>query len=212
MALSSAQVAGGNAQVQARLDAYGAAVGACQRQPAATREACIAQARQRAGGSDDSDADDAVATPYLYFAGRAGCQIDVATRIDDRIEGAFADVQGQVAFTQTAQADYRHRDGGVCPLLQAVLDTRSGRLWTQITLSPSEPQGVVTRSEKGRKPQRTETAVPLQWLEAQGWVQERLTRLGVRGEDRVKLPAGAAAGARPDGQVEVQMRWRFEPV
>jgi hypothetical protein len=214
-AMASARVAaaaGGNASVQARLQGYGAAIQACERQhkAAAAREACIAQARRQHGGSDESDHDEAVDTPYLYFVGRTACQVDIANRIDERIQGAFADVQGQVGFTQTALAELRHRDAALCPLLQAVLDTRSGRLWTAITLSPTEPQGVITRSESARKTERTTGGVPLQWHEASDWLQRKLSQLSAAGEDQLRLPAGRPG--RPDGQTEIKLRWRFEPV
>lgn len=209
-AMSAAQVGArtGDASVQARLQAYGSAVQGCERQHKAgqAREACIADARRRAGGgSDDGDADEAVETPYLHFSGRAACQLDVATLIDERIEGSFNDVQGVVPFTQTTQARQRQRDDTACPLVQAVLDTRNGRLWTNVGMAMRDADGVMVRSEKGRAPQRQEGRFGLRWLEAGDWIGQRLSRLSAAGDDQVKLPAGG-------GQVEVRMRWRFEPV
>lgn len=207
MAMSSAQVARGDASVQARLQGYGNAVQGCERQHPAgkAREACIAEARRAAGGgNDDGPADEVVETPYLHFSGRPVCQLDVATKIDDRVEGSFNDVQGVVPFTQTTQAEQRLRDDTACPLVQAVLDTRNGRLWTNVGMALRDAPGVMVRSEKGRAPQRSEGRYGLRWLEAGDWIGKRLSNLNAAGEDQARLPVGG-------GQVEVRMRWRFEP-
>ncbi len=210
-ALSVANMAamGADRGTQARMQAYGMAAQTCMRSaPAgAARDACMADARRRAGGGveDESGNDDAVATPYLHFIGRAACKIDFAVKIDGRIEGSFQDVQGTVPFTQTVQAEGRQRDDAVCPLVQAVLDTRSGRLWTHTPMALPALPGVTVRSEKGRAPQRSEGQVDLQWREANDWLVQKLSNLSAAGEDQVRLPAGG-------GQNEVRVRWRFEPI
>lgn len=209
MALSAAQTAGGDRAMQGRLQAYGSAVQGCERsQPAGTaREACIANARRQAGGGapDDSDRDEEVETPYLHFIGRAACQLDIAIRIDGRTEGSFQDVQGTVPFTQTVQADARQRDDMRCPLVQAVLDTRNGRLWAHTAMVMPEVPGQSVRSEKGRSPQRHDGPVSLQWREANDWLQQRLQNLGAAGEDKVRVPVSG-------GQNELRLRWRFAPI
>jgi len=207
--MSASQVAGGDRAMQARLQAYGAAVQACERSKPAgpARKACIADARRQAGGGaeDETDRDEVVETPYLHFSGRAACQIDVAVKVDGRTEGSFQDVQGTVPFTQTVQAEGRKRDETVCPLVQAVLDTRNGRLWAYTAMVVPEVPGVTVRSEKGRSPQRHEGPVGLRWHEATDWLNQRLSNLSAAGEDQVKLPAGG-------GHNELRVRWRFEPV
>jgi len=206
-AMSAAQVAGGDRAMQARLQGYGAAVAACERTAAAgaARDACIANARRQAGGgSDETDRDEAVEAPYLHFRGVGACRLDVTTKIDERTEGQFPDVQGMVPFTHTRQAEQRQQGDTFCPLIQAVLDTRNGRLWTHGPLGMPAPRGVSVRSEKGRAPQRSEGEVMLQWHEAADWLQRRLSNLNAGGEDQVRLPAGG-------GQAEVKLRWRFAP-
>jgi hypothetical protein len=206
-ALSAAQVAGGDRALQARLQGYGSAVQACERGAAAgaAREACMANARRQAGGgTDETDQDEVVETPYLHFRGQGACQLDVTTKVDERIEGRFEDVQGTVPFNQTTQAEQRQRDNQFCPLLQAVLDTRTGRLWTHVAMWGSA-RGATVRSEKGRAPQRSEGEVLLQWHEAGDWLQRRLSNLNAVGEDQARLPAAG-------GQSVVKVRWRFEPV
>lgn len=208
MALAAVPAAGGDARTAQRLQGYGAAVQACERQKPAgkAREACIADARRAAGGgADETDADDEVETPYLFYSGRAGCRFDAALKIDERTEGQFDDVQGVVPFTHSVQADARQRDEVVCPLVQAVLDTRSGRLWTNALGAVREVDAVTVRAEKGRKPQRQEGRVAPQWREADAWLQQRLLKLDAGGTDRVQLPAPG------QGRTDVQLRWRFAP-
>jgi hypothetical protein len=201
---AAAQVAGGDASLQARLRGYGQDAAACQGQPAGQREACVAEALRRAGGGgDDGPPDEVVETPYLMYSGRAGCALQSAVRIDGRAEGSFPDVQGEVPFTQTVQAQASSRDDTLCPLLQAVLDTRDGRLWTRVLVVDGAP-GIQVRSEKGRAPQRHEGRVALRWHEAEPWLLQRLARLNAGGQDRARLPAAG-------GQTEVTLRWRFAP-
>lgn len=209
-AFSAAQVAGGDARVQGRLQAYGDAAAACQRQPAgAKRDACVAQARRQAGAPDDeTDTDDEVETPYLLFTGPAACRFDAAIKVDDLTEGQFDDVQGVVPFTHTVQADARQRDDMVCPLVQAVLDTRNGRWWTNVPLAVREFPATTVRSEKGRAPRRNDGTTSLRWREADGWLQQRLQHLNEVGSASTVLPAGPVGQG---GTFEMRVRWRFVP-
>lgn len=209
-AFSAAQTAGGDPRLQGRLQAYGDAAAACQRQPAGPkRDACVAQARRQAGAPDDeTDSDDVVETPYLMFTGRTACRFDAAVKVDDRTEGQFDDVQGVVPFTHTVQADARQRDDMVCPLVQAVLDTRNGRWWTNAPLAVREFPATTVRSEKGRSPRRSDGTVSLQWREAEGWLQQRLQNLNESGSAATVLPAGPAGQG---GTFEMRVRWRFVP-
>lgn len=203
-AMSAAQVAGGDRTLQARLGAYGQATAACERLPAAAREGCQADARRRHGGGDDGPPDEVQETPYLFYTGRAGCRLETGVAIEGRSEGRFDDVQGEVPFSETVTAQQRRRDDTLCPLLQAVLDTRSGRLWTHVQVVDGAP-GLHTRAEKGRAPQRNEGPVPLRWHEAEAWLATRLLNLVGAGEDRVERPAPGG------GRTELRLRWRFDP-
>jgi hypothetical protein len=92
-------------------------------------------------------------------------------------------------------------------MLQAVLDTRSGRLWTRALGAAAEVPGVTVRAEKGRKPQRWDGPVRLDWREADAWLQQRVLKLDATGgTDRVQLPAPG------NGRVELQLRWAFVPM
>jgi hypothetical protein len=204
-ALSAVTVAGGDRNTQSRLQAYGEAAAACERQPAGkAREACQAQARRQHGGGVDAPEDSGPATPYLLFTGPMACGLQLTARLDERVQGRFDDVQGVVHYTETAQGSETRRDDLPCPTLQAVLDTRTGRVWTAIGLVAHEVQGVRTREETGRRVQRHEGRIGLRWMEAQPWLQQRLVQLSSEGQDQARLPAGA-------GQAEIKMKWSFRP-
>ena len=170
-ALSAAQAPGADAATQGRLQAYGQAAAACERQQGKAREACQADARRKAGGGEE-EPDDVVETPYLMFTGRANCRLEAKIRIDERVEGSFNDVQGVVPYTETTEAQQTRREDVYCPMLQVVLDQRNGRLWTHVMLIDSA-SGAHVRSEKGRAPQRSEGPMSLRWMEAGPWIEQR---------------------------------------
>ncbi|MFG6430258.1 hypothetical protein [Roseateles sp. LYH14W] len=193
------------ASAQGRLQAYGNAAAACERQPAGkARTACQAEARRQAGGGVDAPEDSGPATPYLLFTGVMSCGLQLTAKLDDRVQGRFNDVQGVVSYTETSQGQETRRDDLPCPTLQAVLDTRNGRLWTALGTVPQDVQGVRTREETNRRPQRHEGRLGLRWLEAQAWLQQRLVQLTSEGQDQARLPAGA-------GQAEIKLKWSFRP-
>lgn len=204
-AMSAAQVAGGDKATRARLEAYGRDAAACERQATAkAREACQADVRRRHGGGED-EPDDEVETPYLMFTGRTDCRLETAVKIDGRVDGSFQDVQGTVPYTETVQAQQKRREQTACPLLQVVLDQRNGRVWTYAAMVDTRAAGVSTRQEKGRALQRHEGPVELRWMEAGPWLEKRVTNLTARGEDRLRQPLAGG------GQVELTLRWSFEP-
>lgn len=204
-ALGVGAMPGVNPGSQGRLQAYGQAAAACERQPAGkAREACRADARRQAGGGVEAPDDGGPATPYLLFTGPAACGLQLAARLDERVQGRFNDVQGVVSYTETARGQESRRDDTACPTLQAVLDTRNGRVWTALATVPQDVQGVRTREETNRPAQRHEGRIGLQWREAQAWLQQRLVQLSAQGQDQARLPAGG-------GQAEIKLKWSFRP-
>ncbi len=197
---------GGHPAVATRLQAYGDAVRGCERQHAAgaAREACINRARVQAGG--EADAPEAEAeTPYLLYRAQASCQPAGKLVLDERISGSFADVQGQVAFSETRQADdARSAAAFPCGTQMAVLDTRNGRLWVASPLLGLEAHGTAVRSERGRAPQRQAGPQRLDWHEAGPWLNARLLNLDKTGSADATLPAG------PDGKTQVRLQWRWQ--
>ena len=120
-------------------------------------------------------------------------------------------MQGTVPFTQTTHADQRLRDEVLCPFVQAVLDTRSGRWWTQLSLALQPAPGRVERREQGRPPRRSEGPVSLRWLEADAWLQQRLLALDAQGRDAVRLAVAPPPGGHAaPGRVELRLQWRFD--
>ncbi|MBI3346221.1 MAG: hypothetical protein HY020_03300 [Burkholderiales bacterium] len=117
-ALSAAAMPGAHPSAQGRLQAYGQAAAACERQPAGkSREACRADARSQAGGGVEAPDDSGPATPYLLFTGVMACGLQLSARLDDRVQGHFNDVQGVVNYTETAQGSETRRDDLPCPTL-----------------------------------------------------------------------------------------------
>lgn len=145
------------------------------------------------------------AAPYLLFTGAAACGLQLSARLDERVQGRFNDVQGVVSYTETARGQESRRDDMPCQTLQAVLDTRNGRVWTALATVPQDVQGVRTREEGNRRAQRHEGRIGLRWHEAQGWLQQRLAQLSTEGQDQARLPAGS-------GQAEIKLKWSFRPV
>jgi len=82
-----------------------------------------------------------------------------------------------------------------CPMLQVVLDQRNGCVWTHV-MAIDSAHGTHVRSEKGRSPQRSVGPLSLRWMEAEPWVQKRLTHLSAGGQDKVQLPVAAARPGR----------------
>lgn len=204
-ALSAGAMPGVNRGSQGVMQGYGQATAACERQPAGkARDACRADARRAAAGAADAPEDSGPATPYLLFTGPMACNLQLSAKLDERVQGRFNDVQGVVPFTETAQGSETRRDDAPCPTLQAVLDTRTGRVWTALGLVPQDVQGVQTREEANRRKQRHEGRIGLQWREAQSWLQQRLVKLSAEGQDQTRLPAGS-------GQAEIKMKWSFRP-
>lgn len=164
------------------------------------------QARLLAQRPADASDDAGPAEPYLHFHGVTACQLEVGVQVDARTEGQYGDVQGQVPYTDSVRADGRHRGDAPCPLVQAVLDTRSGRLWTYLMALPQDAHGTRTREERGRRRTQAEDRVALRWMEAQTPLAQRLLQLDLRGdEDLQRL-------AVPGGQLTLRLRWRFEPI
>jgi len=206
-AFSAAQVGAGHPQAQAKLQAYGNAVQACERQhkAAAQRDACIANARRQAGGSDETDTDDEVETPYLHFNALGACQFETQMKIDERIDGSYGDVQGIVPFTETRQAEGRDRFMAACSQLQVVLDTRNGRVWTLMTPALRGAPGTRVRTDKGRKPQQDSGLQEARFYEAMEWLNTRQANLSASGSDRLQRML-------PGGKLDVKLRWSFAPL
>lgn len=164
------------------------------------------EARLLAQRTHDASDDGGPAEPYLHFHGVSACQLEVGVQVDARTEGQFGDVQGLVPFTETARADERLRGDERCPSIQAVLDTRNGRVWTYLMQLPQEARGATSREDRGRRRAQADARVGLRWGEAQPLLEQRLLQLDWRGGQDVQRLAV------PGGQLELRVRWRFESI
>lgn len=208
---SAQQLQAMQAQAQALMARCGQDAACLQREARAMSAAQVArgdkalEARLLAQRGNDASDDAGPPEPYLHFNGTPACRFEVAMQIDARTEGQFGDVQGLVPFTETARADDRVRGDERCPGLQAVLDTRNGRVWTYLGLLPQEARGSTSREDRGRRREQADTRLGVRWLEAEPLLQRRLQQLDLRGgEDVQRLPV-------PGGQLELRVRWRFDP-
>lgn len=196
------------AVLQARAQALMARCGqdsACLMREAAALTAAVAPPTSPGRPKAHASADDAgPATPFLAFAGTGACGLQLMARLDERAQGHYNDVHGPVAFTETAQGQETRRDDLLCPALQAVLDTRTGRLWVSLGVVTPDVPAVRTRAEAQRPTRRQEGRLPLSWREAQSWLQQKLGRLTVQGQDQARFPAGS-------GQTEIRLSWSFRP-
>ena len=142
--------------------------------------------------------------PYLVFSPVQPCRLEVQVQIDARLEGSFGDVQGQVPFSETTRANESLRPLHDCASAQALLDTRNHRLWTYLGAVPRSGLGSFRREVRGRAPVNHEGAQQIEWREAEKWLNDRLLNLNdSSGTDRFAQPV-------PGGQIEVNLRWRFE--
>lgn len=182
--------------------------------PGAARRACQDEARRRAGGTPEAgDHDAAPATPYLLWRSTAGpagndpaaCALQLQVQLDETVSGQQADVQGPVPFRHQRRADDRAPAQIACGLHQAVLDTRSGRLWLDGGLPWPAAHVQVTQQRGGRTQYSGQQVQALDWHEAGDWLRQRLRNLSAQGSDAVTL---ATAGG---GQTRVQLRWSLQP-
>jgi hypothetical protein len=206
MKLSSAQ-SGLDASGQAKLQAYGAGYVACEKRhpEGKARQACIADARRQAGGRPDAtDTDDEAPAKYLSYLGLGDCQVRTHVTVDLVSEGTYPDVQGQVPFKTTVQADGQPATPMLCTGQQIVLDTQAKVLWSHGAWSVNRPNGVTVRAVAGRKTERTEGDVDFGWGEATPWISEQLRRFPKQADLRHVVPVSDGTG-----QIVVRMRWNF---
>jgi hypothetical protein len=127
----------------------------------AAREAQCLQAHGIAPGAAEPaeafDADAEEAPPderYLTYIGWIGCPTEISIRVDNRLEGAYADVAGMIPYEATEAADWRGTDtdrNALCVSYTTVLDTKSDTFYTDGAGMPLV-RGVSTYREPGRRP------------------------------------------------------------
>jgi len=149
---------------------------------------------------------------YLMYRGFVGCQSDFSAKIVGRASGTFPDVQGNVPFAETTNADYHATPTDKAGLCNAplVLDTKAGTIFA--TLPTATVMGKRTRTEGGRSVLASKELSEIRLHpEAMSWVQDKLKGAARSGKASTTLNL-TSPGPKPirTGTVDIQMSWRFE--
>jgi hypothetical protein len=199
---------------------------ACRQQSGgdAARERQCLQAYGIGGDTGPIDLDEEEAPPeerYLMYIGWIGCPSEISITIDNRLEGAYADVAGMVPYTGTEEADWHGTptdQTSLCVGYTSVLDTKEPMLYTDGFAMP-QIHGKSTTTEARR-------AEPVQVFEGQISALPLAAAEFLRDALRVRTPSGSKRGtvtldrpymSRPpistySGQVDVDVSWKFEPL
>jgi hypothetical protein len=158
---------------------------------------------------------------YLTYIGWIGCPSEIAIRIDDRLEGAYADVAGMVPYTQSYAADWSGTATdrtSLCVHYTVVLDTKARMLYTDGLALP-QIMGTATYTEPSRAApvQRTEEPLPGLPPAAAEFVQAALLVRPLSGSTRGTVTLAQPYLPRPpiqqySGQVDVELSWTFAPL
>lgn len=199
------QFAGGDAAREAQcLQSYGITPGAAE-----------------ADESFDPDAEEAPPDErYLMYIGWIGCPTEISIRVDNRLEGAYADVAGMIPYEVTEAADWSGTEtdrNSLCVSYTTVLDTKGDMIYTDGAGLPAV-RGVSTYREPGRRPdERSESELAALPGVVGRFVFDTLRAAPVAGTKRTTLALDRPYLARPpiseyEGEVHVALTWKFEPL
>src|SRR4030095_5657546 len=113
------------------------------------------QGLQAYGGGKNAervDLDEEEAPPderYLMYIGWIGCPSEISVQVHNRVEGAYADVQGMVPYNNTNEAGWHGTptdQSSICVSYTTVLDTKADMLYTDGFAMP-QVQGKSTNTE-----------------------------------------------------------------
>jgi len=154
---------------------------------------------------------------YLNYYGYEGCPTEIDIRIDQRSEGAYADVAGMIPWTTTQTAHSKGTDIDrkmQCLAGTTVYDINAKTIYTDGFGTP----GVRGRYESNDKLQGKTLNTDAEIIgtsEALEWVSLQLRQAPASGSKSAVLkPKNAAnlpAGAKLEGQIKVSLTWRFDP-
>lgn len=163
------------------------------------------------GGDDDGEA------RFLNYAGYEGCPTQIDIRIDQRSEGAYADVSGMIPWTvvSTASSKGSETDRMIqCLHATTVYDTKARTIYTDGFATPAI-RGHRVAKDRLTGESVNDNAEVIGNAQALRWVSEQLRRAPASGTRSVVLTPDpvtrAPAGARLDGRIKVDLSWRFEP-
>jgi hypothetical protein len=197
---------------------------ACRQQAGgdAARERQCLEAYGIGADAPPVDLDEEEAPPderYLMYIGWIGCPSEISVQIDNRLEGAYADVQGMVPYTATRKADWQGTPtdrSTLCVSYTTVLDTKGDKLYTDGFAVP-QVQGTSTETEERRAQpdQAFEGQIPALPPAAAEFVRDALLVRTLSGSKRGTVKLDRPYMSRPpiseySGEVEVEVTWNFE--
>ena len=209
-------------EMQAQMQAAQAAAGTMQckaqypdaKQQQQCLEAIGAVAPEAPAGQDD----DALlaAEPearYLQFMGDAKCPQRIKVSIDDRTEGAYADVQGMVPYVIEQKANWSgdaQSQQMLCLSHSPVLDTKANRIWFDSVGVPT-PRVSYIHTERGRTERNDNSEISLPDGVAE-WINETLRQGPPSGTRSAVLPLFKSAQklGKVEGQAKLTATWSFK--
>ncbi len=155
---------------------------------------------------------------FLLFIGFDTCASALSFVIDDRLEGAYADVNGMIPFVVTHKADWHGTPTDrrlYCVYNDLVYDTKAKTIYTNGMPMP-EIRGSTVRSERGRGEQRAEGGLPVPPAVSK-FVFDTLRVAPASGSRRGTVTFDGPYLSPPpiqqyNGSATVQMSWKFEPL
>ncbi|MCC2658258.1 MAG: hypothetical protein K0Q76_3366 [Panacagrimonas sp.] len=168
-----------------------------------------------AGAADD--ADEQQDDRFLNYYGYEGCPTQIAIKIDQRSEGAYADVAGMIPWTTTQTADTKGTDHDrmmQCLSATTVYDIKSQTISTDGFGTPGV-RGRYHSKDKLQGETVNDNAEINGSKEALEWVSNLLRHAPASGSKSTVLKPREAGkgsdGAVTDGQIKVGVTWRFDP-
>lgn len=150
---------------------------------------------------------------YLQFVGDGQCPQRIKVSIDDRTEGAYADVQGMVPYTIEQKANWAgdaQTQQLLCLSHSPVLDTRANLIWFD-TVGVPTPRVTYIHTERGRSERNDNAEMSLPDGVAE-WIDETLRRGPPSGTRSAVLPLFRSAQkvGQVEGQAKVTATWSFK--
>jgi hypothetical protein len=173
------------------------------------RQAQLVRHAQTAGAEDDAED-----LRYQSFHGIDRCDASFEARIEETIEGRYADVQGPVPWRITrggAQPLAADELRLLCLGFNLVLDRRTNAISTDAGFMLPEPRVGSVHTERGR----STSSVDRLGLPAavSQWVAERTRQAPRAGSAQATLPFSSSREAgrgRAEGALKAQLSWKLE--
>ena len=187
----------------------------------AQESAAILPPGSDSGTVADSDGDDGSETPrYLHFLGAPNCKAVVEVMVDNRSDGAYADVAGMTRTSFVEKGNGKTADALrslLCVGQQLVYDLQTRRIDIQaVGLPPA--RGFSEYRENGGVRISSQDSELGGFKELGDWATRQLRQAPASGTRRATLPVPqnpivgvATAGAKFSGGIDVTMSWSFKP-